>query len=76
MSEAALRVILGWRMLVSGISNVRRWPNGRIRCCRRNSNSHMLGDDRDISDTDLRLALALAEGLADHVTGGQCGHYR
>jgi hypothetical protein len=29
-----------------------------------------------ISDTDLRLALALAEGLADHVTGGQCGHYR
>jgi uncharacterized membrane protein YphA (DoxX/SURF4 family) len=27
MSEAALRVILGWRMLVSGISNVRRWPN-------------------------------------------------
>lgn len=27
MSETALRVILGWRMLVSGISNVRRWPN-------------------------------------------------
>ena len=27
VSEAALRVILGWRMLVSGISNVRRWPN-------------------------------------------------
>ena len=27
ISEAALRVILGWRMLVSGISNVRRWPN-------------------------------------------------
>ena len=27
ISEAALRVILGWRMFVSGISNVRRWPN-------------------------------------------------
>jgi uncharacterized membrane protein YphA (DoxX/SURF4 family) len=27
VSEAALRVVLGWRMLVSGISNVRRWPN-------------------------------------------------
>lgn len=27
MTETALRVILGWRMLVSGISNVRRWPN-------------------------------------------------
>jgi uncharacterized membrane protein YphA (DoxX/SURF4 family) len=25
--EAGLRVILGWRMLVSGVSNVRRWPN-------------------------------------------------
>ena len=25
--EAILRVILGWRMLVSGLSNVRRWPN-------------------------------------------------
>jgi len=25
--EAALRVIIGWRMLVSGLSNVRRWPN-------------------------------------------------
>jgi uncharacterized membrane protein YphA (DoxX/SURF4 family) len=25
--EAALRVILGWRMLISGLSNVRRWPN-------------------------------------------------
>lgn len=25
--EALLRVILGWRMLVSGLSNVRRWPN-------------------------------------------------
>ena len=27
ISEAALRVILGWRMLISGLSNVRRWPN-------------------------------------------------
>ena len=27
ISEAILRVILGWRMLVSGVSNVRRWPN-------------------------------------------------
>ena len=27
MSEAILRVILGWRMLISGLSNVRRWPN-------------------------------------------------
>ena len=26
-AEATLRVILGWRMLVSGVSNVRRWPN-------------------------------------------------
>ena len=26
-AEAALRVVLGWRMLVSGLSNVRRWPN-------------------------------------------------
>jgi uncharacterized membrane protein YphA (DoxX/SURF4 family) len=25
--EAALRIILGWRMLISGLSNVRRWPN-------------------------------------------------
>jgi uncharacterized membrane protein YphA (DoxX/SURF4 family) len=25
--ETVLRVILGWRMLVSGLSNVRRWPN-------------------------------------------------
>lgn len=25
--EALLRVILGWRMLISGLSNVRRWPN-------------------------------------------------
>ena len=27
ISEASLRVILGWRMLISGISNVARWPN-------------------------------------------------
>jgi uncharacterized membrane protein YphA (DoxX/SURF4 family) len=27
LAEAALRTILGWRMLVSGLSNVRRWPN-------------------------------------------------
>lgn len=27
ISEAILRVILGWRMLISGISNVQRWPN-------------------------------------------------
>ena len=27
ITEAALRVILGWRMLISGLSNVRRWPN-------------------------------------------------
>lgn len=27
LAEAALRVILGWRMLISGLSNVRRWPN-------------------------------------------------
>src|SRR4029434_5874584 len=27
VSEAILRVILGWRMLISGLSNVRRWPN-------------------------------------------------
>ncbi len=27
VAEAMLRVILGWRMLVSGLSNVRRWPN-------------------------------------------------
>jgi uncharacterized membrane protein YphA (DoxX/SURF4 family) len=26
-AEAVLRVILGWRMLVSGVSNVLRWPN-------------------------------------------------
>jgi len=27
LTEATLRVILGWRMLISGLSNVRRWPN-------------------------------------------------
>jgi uncharacterized membrane protein YphA (DoxX/SURF4 family) len=27
LAEAALRAILGWRMLISGLSNVRRWPN-------------------------------------------------
>ncbi len=27
IAEAILRVILGWRMLISGLSNVRRWPN-------------------------------------------------
>jgi uncharacterized membrane protein YphA (DoxX/SURF4 family) len=27
VAEALLRVILGWRMLISGISNVTRWPN-------------------------------------------------
>jgi uncharacterized membrane protein YphA (DoxX/SURF4 family) len=26
-AEALLRIILGWRMLISGLSNVRRWPN-------------------------------------------------
>jgi len=25
--EAILRIILGWRFLISGLSNVRRWPN-------------------------------------------------
>jgi uncharacterized membrane protein YphA (DoxX/SURF4 family) len=25
--EATLRAVLGWRMLISGLSNVRRWPN-------------------------------------------------
>jgi uncharacterized membrane protein YphA (DoxX/SURF4 family) len=25
--EAILRVILGWRFLISGVSNIRRWPN-------------------------------------------------
>lgn len=27
ITEAILRVVLGWRMLISGLSNVRRWPN-------------------------------------------------
>jgi uncharacterized membrane protein YphA (DoxX/SURF4 family) len=27
MAEAVLRLILGWRFLISGLSNVRRWPN-------------------------------------------------
>lgn len=27
VAEAGLRLILGWRMLISGLSNVRRWPN-------------------------------------------------
>jgi uncharacterized membrane protein YphA (DoxX/SURF4 family) len=27
LAEALLRAILGWRMLISGLSNVRRWPN-------------------------------------------------
>ena len=27
IAESILRVILGWRFLVSGLSNVRRWPN-------------------------------------------------
>ncbi len=27
LTEATLRVILGWHMLISGLSNVRRWPN-------------------------------------------------
>jgi uncharacterized membrane protein YphA (DoxX/SURF4 family) len=27
ITEAIFRVILGWRMLISGLSNVRRWPN-------------------------------------------------
>jgi uncharacterized membrane protein YphA (DoxX/SURF4 family) len=27
LAEAFLRIILGWRMLISGLSNVRRWPN-------------------------------------------------
>ncbi len=25
--EALLRIILGWRFLLSGVSNIRRWPN-------------------------------------------------
>ena len=27
MAEALLRVILGWRFLISGLSNIGRWPN-------------------------------------------------
>jgi len=27
VAEALLRAILGWRMLISGVSNVARWPN-------------------------------------------------
>jgi uncharacterized membrane protein YphA (DoxX/SURF4 family) len=27
LAEAILRAVLGWRMLISGLSNVRRWPN-------------------------------------------------
>jgi uncharacterized membrane protein YphA (DoxX/SURF4 family) len=27
MTEALLRIVLGWRFLISGVSNVRRWPN-------------------------------------------------
>jgi uncharacterized membrane protein YphA (DoxX/SURF4 family) len=27
ITEAIFRVILGWRFLISGLSNVRRWPN-------------------------------------------------
>jgi uncharacterized membrane protein YphA (DoxX/SURF4 family) len=27
MAEALLRIILGWRFLISGLSNIRRWPN-------------------------------------------------
>jgi uncharacterized membrane protein YphA (DoxX/SURF4 family) len=27
IAEAILRIILGWRFLTSGLSNVRRWPN-------------------------------------------------
>jgi uncharacterized membrane protein YphA (DoxX/SURF4 family) len=27
LAETALRIVLGWRMLISGLSNVRRWPN-------------------------------------------------
>lgn len=26
-AEAMLRAVLGWRILISGLSNVRRWPN-------------------------------------------------
>lgn len=27
ITELALRIILGWRFLISGLSNIRRWPN-------------------------------------------------
>lgn len=27
VAEAGLRLILGWRLLISGLSNIRRWPN-------------------------------------------------
>ena len=27
ISESILRIILGWRFLISGVSNIRRWPN-------------------------------------------------
>jgi len=27
ITESALRIILGWRFLISGLSNIRRWPN-------------------------------------------------
>jgi uncharacterized membrane protein YphA (DoxX/SURF4 family) len=27
ITEALLRLILGWRFLISGISNIQRWPN-------------------------------------------------
>ena len=27
VTEAVLRIILGWRFLISGLSNIRRWPN-------------------------------------------------
>ena len=27
VTEALLRVIFGWRFLISGVSNIRRWPN-------------------------------------------------
>ena len=27
VAETVLRIILGWRFLISGLSNIRRWPN-------------------------------------------------
>jgi uncharacterized membrane protein YphA (DoxX/SURF4 family) len=27
IAETVLRIILGWRFLISGLSNIRRWPN-------------------------------------------------